>query len=297
MQGISERWRVGLSLAGAVLGWGWAWVGIRDTVRFYEPGPLALGRYLVASLVLLMLWTWRGARLPARRDWPIIAVMGLLGFTFYNLCINTGEKTITAGAASLIAASIPVMATLGARCFFAERLTAAGWAGIAIAFGGVAIISVGAEGGVRLSYGALLVLLASVCAAGYSLLNKRMVARYAPLEITAWAVWMGTLGLMPTGLGLLDALRSAPLSATLEVALLGVIPGAACYALWTYAISKVSMARVASWLFLVSVAAVALGWMLLGELPPLMAFAGGFITLLGVFLVNVKGHVSAGGTA
>jgi drug/metabolite transporter (DMT)-like permease len=286
----TAHWLVTLSLIGAVLGWGYAWVGIRDTVRYYEPGPLALGRYLVASLVLLPFWLRRGARLPARADWPVAAIMGVLGFTAYNFCINLGEKTVAAGTASLIAACIPVMVTLGARYFYAEKLTWIGWGGIALAFAGVATTTLGAQEAFHLSLGALLVLAASVCAAIYGLLNKRLLQRYPPLEVTTWAIWAGTIGLLPFAGSLPKAVAHAPGVATMKVALLGIVPGAICYALFSYAISKVSMARVASWMFLVSLTSVVLGWLLLNELPTSMALTGGAITLAGVYLVNAKGH-------
>ncbi|MCC6353601.1 MAG: DMT family transporter [Verrucomicrobiae bacterium] len=291
----SDLWLVGLSLAAAVIGWGWAWVGIRDVVRYYEPGPLALGRYAVASLALLPVWIRGGARLPRARELPMIGAMGLLGFTFYNLGINAGEKTITAGTAALIAACIPVIVTIGARLFFAERLTRVGWIGVMVALAGVGVITGSAEGGLRLSRGALLVLFASVCAAGYGLLSKRFLARHGWVEATAWAVWAGTLGLIPSGGGLRAAVAEAPISATVQVVLLGIFPGAVCYAFWNYAIARVPLARVASWMFLIPVASVGLGWLLLDEIPPPLALIGGLVTLLGVFLVNARGGLQAGG--
>lgn len=290
VDGKAGRWLVILSLLAAVLGWGWAWVGIRDTVRHYDPGALALGRYIMASLALLPFWFLRDRPLPCARDLPIVGAMGLLGFTFYNLLINVGEKTITAGTAALIAACIPVMVTIGGRVFFRERLTSAGWMGVGIALFGLVVITASAEGGLRLSMGAVLVLLASVCAAGYGLISKRFLSRNGWLETTTWAIWAGTVGLIPTGGGLWDAVVTAPLFATVQVALLGVIPGAACYALLNYAISKMALVKVASWMFLIPVASIALGWLLLDEMPPPLVLVGGMITLAGVFLVNTRGE-------
>lgn len=293
MNQSSGRWLLGLSLAGAVLGWGWAWVGIRDVVRHYEPGPLALGRYIVASLTLLPLWAFRGAKLPAVRDVPWIFAMGLLGFTLYNLGINAGEKTVTAGTAALIAACIPVMVTIGGRIFFSEKLAPAGWAGVAVAFCGVGIITASAEGGMRLSVGALLVLFASVCAAGYGLLSKQFLARHGWVEATTWSVWAGTLGLVPSGGGLWSTVAGAPIVSTFQVVLLGIIPGAVCYALWNFTISRMPLAQVASWMFLIPAASVGLGWLLLDEMPPALVLVGGMVTLAGVFLVNARGNLQS----
>ncbi len=284
-------WAVIASLIISITGWGWAWVGIRAVVHEFPPGPLALGRYLVASAVLLPFWWMRGGGWPDRRDWLRVVAMGLLGFTFYNLAINAGEKTVTAGAGSLIAASIPVMLTLGARLFFGERLLPAGWVGTAVAFAGVAIITLREEGGLRLSTGALLVLAGSVCAAGFGLLSKDLLRRHHPLNVTTWAVWAGTLSLVPTGLDLGSVVRTSSTEALWTVVLLGAVPGALCYTLWSYVLAHWSLSRASSWQFLIPLASILLGWIFLGELPAPSALVGGAVTLSGVYLVNRRGRV------
>jgi drug/metabolite transporter (DMT)-like permease len=243
-------------------------------------------RYIVASLVLLPVWRWRGAQRPALRELPAIGAMGLLGFSVYNLCVNAGEQTVTAGTAALIAASIPVMKAIGARWFFGERVSLQRWTGVLTALLGVGIIAAGAEGGVKVSAGALLVLVASVCASAYTLLTKKFVARYGALEVTTWSIWAGTIGLIPAGGGLPAQIQAAPSEATATVFLLGLIPGALCYTLFAYALARMPVAKIASWMYGVPVAAVGFGWWLLHELPPPAALVGGAVTLSGVWLAN-----------
>ncbi|MFZ4116593.1 MAG: DMT family transporter [Chthoniobacterales bacterium] len=286
----SLSWILYLSLAGSALGWGWGWVGIRAALHSYTPGQLALGRYAIASMVLLPFWAWHGARLPTWRHLPIIAVMGVTGFSIYNFCVNRGEVTITAGTAALLGALLPILMALGARYFFAEQLTIMGWLGVFIAFGGVAVTALGAHGSIHFSHSAFLVIMAMVSASIYGLLMKRMLAYYTPLEITTWSIWMGDLALIPLGGGLWKAVLHASPQATLNMLLLGIFPGALCYLLYAYTSSKTHMAQVASWLFLLPLLSILLGWLLLGELPTFMAFVGGAITLSGAYLVNMRGR-------
>ncbi|MFI0347362.1 MAG: DMT family transporter [Chthoniobacterales bacterium] len=285
---IPEHWIPFLSLLGAVLGWGWAWVGIRGAVQYYGPGELALGRYCVASMVLFPLWIKRGRRLPAGRDILTIIIMGITGFSIYNFFINTGEQTITAGTTSLIGCSLPILTTLGAWLFFKEKLTLSAWIGIMAAFAGVMITALGAHGGLHFSYGALLILLAMISAAVYGLLTKKMVTRYSPLEITTWSIWAGTIALIPLGHGLCMAVTVVPWQATANMILLGILPGAISYALYSFAIAHLRMASVSSFVFLMPVTAIILGWFLLGELPSWLSLIGGAITLGGAYLVNAQ---------
>lgn len=286
---LNERLTLRLCIVATLLGWGWSWVGIRFAIRFYPPGPLALGRYLVASLTLLPVWWARGGKLPRPAEWPGVALTGLLGFTVYNLAINAGEAVIPAGTASMIVACIPVLTTLGAVLWLDERLSPLGWLGVAIAFGGVALIHHGSGGGAAQTRGLLLLLLGALSATSYNLLSKRYIGRYAALDVTTWAIWCGTLGLLPCGLGLGRAVTAAPAAATWTVVGLGVVPAALCYTLWAFLISRRPLARVANILFLVPVAAVLLGWLILGELPRVGALAGGAVVVAGVVLVARRG--------
>ena len=283
---IPKHWIPFLSLLGAVLGWGWAWVAIRGAVHYYHPGQLALGRYCVASIALFPFWIKRGRLLPARQDVFTIIIMGITGFSIYNFFINTGEQTITAGTTSLIGCALPILTTLGAWCFFKEKLTPAAWIGIIAAFAGVMITALGAHGGLHFSYGALLILLAMISAAVYGLLTKKMVTRYSPLEITTWSIWVGTIALIPLGGGLCTAITVVPWQATANMILLGIFPGAISYALYSFAIAHLRMAAVSSFVFLMPVTAIILGWFLLNELPPWLSLIGGVITLGGAYLVN-----------
>lgn len=65
-------------------------------------------RFLVASTVLAIYALIMRIRLPAWRDLPRIALCGLVGIAGSNLALNTGEQTVTAGAASLLVNTGPI---------------------------------------------------------------------------------------------------------------------------------------------------------------------------------------------
>lgn len=270
-----------------VFAWACAFISIRAAVAHLSPAHVALSRYLVASLVLLPLWVARKPRI-APRDWPLIFVMGCLGFTFYNLALNAGEATITGGAAALIAATIPIFTTLGAVLLLGERVARGAWAGIGLSLGGVFLIALGERGGLGFSSGALLVTLAALCSAAYGLLQKKLVSRYHALDLTTAAIWCGTLALLPFGGGLPSALRGAPTATLLNVLFLGVFPGAIGYVLWSYALSQLSVARLMSFLYLVPAISLALGWLFLREWPSPLSLAGGALALSGVVWTNAR---------
>ncbi len=281
LNSVNPRFQLPLAVGVSVVAWATAWVSIRVAVTAYTPAQLALGRYLIASAILLPLILARRPRFN-RSDWPRIVGAGLFGFTLYNLGLNAGEQTITAGAAALIGSTIPVLSTLSARIFLGERVGNRVWGGSAIALAGVALIAWGEEAGIGFGAGAFLVMGAAICAAIYNTLQKPLLDRYAALDVTAAAIFCGTLLLVPLGGGLVEAVKMAPLAATLNLLLLGAFPGALGYVLWMWCLAQMPVARLMNYLYLVAPLSVLMGWLFLRELPSGLALVGGAITLAGV---------------
>nr|WP_297545158.1 EamA family transporter [Amycolatopsis sp.] len=66
---------------------------------------MSSARLAVASLVLVPVAPVLKARLPRRRDLPLIALCGLTGMSAYQLLLNRGEVHVLAGTASVLLAT------------------------------------------------------------------------------------------------------------------------------------------------------------------------------------------------
>lgn len=197
---------------------------------------------------------------------------------------------MTAGAASLLIAFAPICTALLAIIFLGERLRVWGWLGIAVSFLGVVLIALGEGEGLRLDPGAFLILLAALSMSLYFVFQKRYLKKYSALQFTTYAIWAGTFFLLVFLPGLAQAIRAAPLDATLAVVYLGVFPAALAYVTWTYALSRAPASIVASFLNLSPVLAILIAWVWLEELPVILSLTGGFLSLYGVILVNTRGR-------
>ena len=263
-----------------------AYAAIGDALGAYSPGPLALLRMLVASAVLAVYATISRMGLPEARDLPAVALAGLFAFALYNLALNSGQVTASAGVASLIIASIPIFTALLAAAFLGERLDTLGWSGIAVGFVGVSLITVGEGGGFGINPGALLVLLAAISASVYFAFQKPYLEKYGSLRFTAYAIWAGALLLLPFLPELLREVWPAPAGATLAAVYLGVFPTVVAYASAAYVFSRLPASRAVTLEYLFPPVAIVIAYLWLGEIPTVLSVAGGAVALLGVALVN-----------
>ncbi len=244
----------------ALLLWASAFAGIKAGLKGYGPGEVALLRFGTASAALLIYASITRMRLPDLTDIPRIGLAGALGITAYHLCLNFGETTVTAGAASLIIASGPIFTALMAAVFLGERLTVWGWAGIGVAFSGVALITLGEGGGVTFQPAALLVLIAAISTAGYFVVSKPLLNKYKPIAFTSYSIWLGTLPMLVFMPGLVEQIPHAGVSPIVSVVYLGIFPGAVAYALYSHALSKLPASIASSFLYVQPVNATVIAW-------------------------------------
>ncbi len=146
-----------------------------------SPSTLTILRFAIADVAIIdIIAVWPAARPRfSRADlWRLIG-LGVTGVPGYHLALNWGEQRTSASVASLIVATAPVMVALGSAALLGERGTARRWIGIALAFGGVAVLAFadGSADGVDELIGVLVSLVAPLMWAVYVIVGKPLADR------------------------------------------------------------------------------------------------------------------------
>src|SRR5688500_17515309 len=161
--------------------WGLAFVGIKEVVHEVSPATLTILRFAIADACLIAIMAAAPSTRPRfeRRDLWRVAVLAITGVPMYHLALNWGEQRTSASVASLIVATAPVMVALLSAAVLRERQTTRRWLGIALAFGGVAVLALsnGSGGASTSLVGVLVSVLAPISWAVYTIVAKPLTER------------------------------------------------------------------------------------------------------------------------
>ncbi|MFF4389088.1 DMT family transporter [Streptomyces sp. NPDC001552] len=267
-----------------VFAWASAFVSIRSAGAAYSPGALALGRLLAASLVLVVLLLISRQGLPPREAWRGILVSGVVWFCGYTIVLNWGERLVDAGTASLLVNTGPILMALLAARLLGEALPPRLLVGMAVSFAGAVVVglSMSSGGGSTSVLGVVLCLLAAVAYASGVIAQKPALSYGTPLQVTTFACLTGTVACLPFAGRLIAELPEAPVSATLNMVYLGVVPTALAFTTWTYALARMPAGKLGATTYAVPAIVVLLSWVLLGEVPAWLTLLGGALCLAGV---------------
>jgi drug/metabolite transporter (DMT)-like permease len=220
----------------------------------------------------------RGQLGGLRRRWRAVALLALVQQAAPMLLIAVGEQRIASGLAGTLVAVTPLWGGLLAPALGGPRPTRAGWTGLLVGLGGVALL-LGATTDGAAVVGAVLVLLAAL---GYAV-GAAWTARRFPdvprLGLLAGVLSCSALLLVPPVL--LDPPSRLPtLEGVAAIAVLGLAGTGAAFVLMYWLIAEVGPERTTLVTYLAPVFAVGYGVLLLGE-PLTSSAVGGLVLVVG----------------
>jgi drug/metabolite transporter (DMT)-like permease len=256
------------------------------------PATLALIRLVLGGAVLLPLATRMqtgddALRLTdARVFW-----MGALGFAGAFALSHWGLARSSATNAALLIVVEPLTLMALGPVLLGERLTRREVLGAALSVAGAVVVVVNGVPGYTLAIlphwrGDVLLILAGVAYASYSLFGRAVLTAGNATSVTARSVVWGALVMLP--LAALEwaagAIPRLTPTAVVGALYLAVVITAGGYVVWNWALARVEAARAAPFLTVQPVVGAVLGALVLGEPVTGFTVAGGVLIVLGLWL-------------
>jgi len=262
------------------------------SVAEIPPATLVAGRLLIAAVILFVAMKFAGQKLPPfDRVWIIIFCSALFGNALPFFLISWGQETVDAGLAAILMAIMP-LATIIIAHFWThdEKLNQYKLIGFFLGILGVVVLigfdKLGSLGDDAIRQYAITA--AAICYAINVIITKKLVGM--PRRAMAAAlVGVSALIMIPVSLFLDDPLRLTPsANALTSLVLLAIFP-TAIGTLLIFAIIKRRGASFFSQInFMIPVAGVLWGIILLSESLPARAWVALSIILAGVALARIQ---------
>ncbi len=273
--------------------WGGTWIAARTAVREMSPFAVASWRFLLATLVLgLLLHRREGCPRWSWRDCLILGSLGLTGVFFYNVFFLYGLQHVEAGRGALVVAFIPAIIALADWLVFRLPMSPLKATGVALAmFGCLLVVTQGQPARLlkgEIGFGEWLLLGTALSWTAYTLINRKITARFSPLAMTFGGCLAGWLMLTACAVaeGSLFNFSATTWRATTGIAFLGLFGTAIAFTWYSEAIGQIGSTRAAAFINLVPVFAVLLGALLLDERLGVGVLAGGVTVIVGVLITH-----------
>ncbi|MBM3519719.1 MAG: hypothetical protein FJX63_02945 [Alphaproteobacteria bacterium] len=270
-----------------MLFWGTAAVFMRTMALALSPENSLATRYVVLTVInvvlLLALGTWR----IGREDWGRFAVSGLAGMAGYNWFVNAGIALVPVGVGTIVTMIEPLLIAVLAFLLLGERLSRHVLGGAVLACAGAVALfwrdlTAASPEGVPL-LGIVYLLLCCLAWAIYTIVTKPLLAKYDSFTVTAVTMLVAAPVLIGAATEPLPQLfHSLTIRQWGELLYLVIPNGLLGTFLWNYGTKHLSGTAAGLYLYLVPVIAVAAGALMLGEPVTIFVLLGGALMLFGV---------------
>jgi drug/metabolite transporter (DMT)-like permease len=275
--------------------WGTTYLAIAVGLESFQPTLFAGLRFLIAGSVLFFVMSrQRGARLPIGREWFDLGVVGLMLLGVGNGAVVWAEQWVPSGMAALLVATSPFWAAALERLQKdGERVGVRGLLGMAVGFGGLAMLVgpklFGAELNGKYVLGVVIIQVGSFFWQAGSVYSKLRPVGVTPLMSSAvQMLWAGVvLTLLGTLLGEWSRMHFSARSAGALVYLV-VFGSIVAYSAYMYAIQKLPLPLVSTYSYVNPLVALVLGWLILSEPLGWREAGAALVILLGVALVKTS---------
>ncbi|MEX0721066.1 MAG: DMT family transporter [Balneolaceae bacterium] len=294
---MNRTYLIDLSLIFVAIIWALNFSIVKVSLREIDPYSFNALRFIFATAFLWFAAHKRGYSLKVKKEhfWKLVGI-GIIGNLFYQMLFIIGVNYTLAANAAVMLGTIPIWVALLSQFFTDEKLTTFKTIGVFLAFAGVTLIIIG--GNNPLSFesdtflGNIITLLAALCWATFTILSRKYLKIYSPLQYSAFMSVVGLITLLLVGLPFMIQLEwsSITMVGFGGVFYSGALSVGLAYIIWNNGVKKIGAVRTAAYQNLVPVLGLIFGLVLLGEELTLLQYIGAALVIAGIIIARMKSN-------
>jgi drug/metabolite transporter (DMT)-like permease len=272
--------------------WGINYPVIKFALEDFLPLAFSAPRFLVASICMavVLAFSKQGFKVAPRHLLPMF-LFGLAASTINQSLITIGMTYTKAGNAALILGITPIFTAIISRLRKHEQFTSRAVLGLAVAFTGLALITLAGSKEVNFAEslkGDLMLLFAAMCWSIYTIGTSHFAHIYGSLKSATIMMLLGTPMLCLVSTPMLIKQNWAAVRPVSWIGMIasGVMSIALCFILWNYCVKKIGATRSAIYSNIQPVFAMVAAYPMIGETPTWGQVLGAMVIFGGIYLVR-----------
>lgn len=183
--------------------WAGAFIAGKLSAPFIPPFTLTFLRFFFATIIMYFVVKARDGSIYKlkKEDYRVFLFTGIVGMFGYHVFFFSALKYTTAINSSIIGATNPIITTILVTIFLKDKISFKRLLGIILSFTGVVLTITNADFHALINFsfnkGDILMLVAVLMWASYSVYSKKVMNRFTPLTLTYYSFLFCTIFIIP----------------------------------------------------------------------------------------------------
>lgn len=291
---MSKQVKIYVAVVLSMIFWSFSFIWFKVANKTFHPITIVFIRLLFSTILMTtFLVVTKNYMKIKKSDRKLFLMLALFEPFFYFLGESFGLTYVSATVCSVLIATIPVFATIGAWLIFKEKLKAINYAGIILSFMGVLVFILNTDGSLSFNIkGLLLLTLAVLSAVGYNLTLSHLIETYTPVYIVNVQNLIGATLFLPLFL-IFDFKHfiSTPFTFNMfkPIIELSIFASCGAFILFAYSVKNMGITKANVFSNCIPVFTAFFSFILMGDKLTVQNIAGMAIVIAGLFMSQMNG--------
>ena len=291
---MNKQIKIYVAVVLSMIFWSFSFIWFKVANKTFHPITIVFIRLLFSTILMtIFLVVTKNYIKIKKSDRKLFLMLALFEPFFYFLGESFGLTYVSATVCSVLIATIPVFATIGAWLIFKEKLKVINYAGIILSFMGVLVFILNTDGSLSFNIkGLLLLTLAVLSAVGYNLTLSHLIETYTPVYIVNVHNLIGATLFLPLFL-IFDFKHfiSTPFTFNMfkPIIELSIFASCGAFILFAYSVKNMGITKANVFSNCIPVFTAFFSFILMGDKLTVQNIAGMAIVIAGLFMSQMNG--------